>query len=414
MHRPCSPDGMVQLPRPVLFHFRNSDRCRKRVLSQHWYPGKTRTNNWAIPNITGSLVQPIKPTMRICLYGWHKLPHTRISSPVTPPHQTGPTCTQWNLPNHCRRTERLRKPKEGSHRGWGLGCYQRNIGIDNKHSKCNLIPLLKTTGISVATTNPPLHSWWCPIKTRTDYLETSIHAPHHPRGHWPRLPYTDGISKGKQENSIHIQCISPGHCTLEYILRKDEDTPDKFRRDSPAAPNGSSIHKCVRTKGGGVWLYPNHNGSNFVWYMEWPADIQENLVSFDNPTGGIPNQDLELAALVPQEATFSEVCKKSAWQAHLTCSDNTLTVTWTFMEVATINPVVANLLRIRSIVNTNVALTPTVFYRPGNLDTMAYDASHRFDLPHTKFLSLFSRKYHPQQSPSSWISYHLNHSTTWF
>ena len=41
--------------------------------------------------------------------------------------------------------------------------------------------------------------------------------------------------------------------------------------------------------GEGVWLDPNPNGSNFVWRLEWPADIQENLISFDNPTGGIPN-----------------------------------------------------------------------------------------------------------------------------
>ena len=72
-------------------------------------------------------------------------------------------------------------------------------------------------------------------------------------------------------------------------------------------------------------------------------------------------------------------------------------------EVITTNLVVANLLRICSIVNTNMALTPTLFYHPGPLNTMVDDVSHHFDLPHTQFLSIFSHKYHLQQSTSSYM-----------
>ena len=98
----------------------------------------------------------------------------------------------------------------------------------------------------------------------------------------------------------------------------------------------------------------------------------------------------------------SQKCARSQHDApSLTNSDNTPTVAWTFKEVATINPVVADLLRICSIVNTNVALTHTVFYHPDPLNTMVNDTSRHVDLPHTQFLSIFSRKYHPQQSASS-------------
>ena len=158
------------------------------------------------------------------------------------------------------------------------------------------------------------------------------------------------------------------------------------------------------TGGGGVWLDPNADGIHHVWRLQWPADIKADLVSFANPSGRITNSDLELAALVLHEATFPTICNSTAWRAPLTGSDNTPTVAWTFKEVATINPVVANLLRIRSIVNSNSSITPVVFYHPGHLNTMADDASRLFQLTNQSFLSFFSRKYNPMQSPSSWTT----------
>ena len=157
---------------------------------------------------------------------------------------------------------------------------------------------------------------------------------------------------------------------------------------------------------GGVWINPNADGHNFVWRFEWPADIVSDLVSWDNPRGRITNSDLELAALVLQEAVFPLICPNWAWHAPVTGSDNTPTVSWTFKEAATINPVVADLLRIRSIINRNATITPSVCYHPGVDNTMADDASRKFTLCSNSFMSFFNRKYHPQQSPCSWTLCH--------
>ena len=70
--------------------------------------------------------------------------------------------------------------------------------------------------------------------------------------------------------------------------------------------------------GGGVWLDPNVDSIHHVWRLQWPPDIQTDLVSFDNPKGQITNSYLELVALVLHKATFSTVCKSSAWRAPLT------------------------------------------------------------------------------------------------
>ena len=75
------------------------------------------------------------------------------------------------------------------------------------------------------------------------------------------------------------------------------------------------------------------------------------LVSTDNPHGWITNSDLELAALVIQEVTFPFVSANPEWQAPFNRSNNTPTVSWTFWEASTVNLVVANLFRLRSLVN---------------------------------------------------------------
>ena len=57
---------------------------------------------------------------------------------------------------------------------------------------------------------------------------------------------------------------------------------------------------------GGVWLDPARTGRNLVWQHPWPPDIISSLVSLTNCQGTITNSDLELAALVLQEATLLE------------------------------------------------------------------------------------------------------------
>ena len=161
-----------------------------------------------------------------------------------------------------------------------------------------------------------------------------------------------------------------------------------------------------------MWLDPNGDDMHFVWRLQWPPDIQTDLISLDNPKGWITNSDLELAALVLHKDTFPDICGSSNWRAPLTGSNNTPTVSWTSKEASTINPVVANLIRIRSIVNTNSAITPAIFYHPGHLNTMADDASRLFHFPNPTFLSFFSNKYHPEQSPSPWAICHPHSAVT--
>ena len=57
---------------------------------------------------------------------------------------------------------------------------------------------------------------------------------------------------------------------------------------------------------GGLWLNPARTSQNLVWRLPWLPNIVANLVSSTNPQVTITNSDLELAALVLQEATLLE------------------------------------------------------------------------------------------------------------
>ena len=90
----------------------------------------------------------------------------------------------------------------------------------------------------------------------------------------------------------------------------------------------------------------------------------------------------------------------------MTGSENTPTVSWCFREASTVNPIVADLLCVRAEMNSGALLISSVFYHPGPLNTMAYNASCRFDLPGNKFLSFFRSKYCPSQSAGLWTLCH--------
>ena len=116
---------------------------------------------------------------------------------------------------------------------------------------------------------------------------------------------------------------------------------------------------------GRVWLNPSGLGTSIVWRHPWPPDIIKEIISDRNPYGTLRNSDLKLNALVLHEATLLETCPEAMMAAPQSGSDNTPTVSWSTQEASTINPVVADLLCIRTLHSCQFFLNPSVFYHPG-------------------------------------------------
>ena len=154
---------------------------------------------------------------------------------------------------------------------------------------------------------------------------------------------------------------------------------------------------------GGVWIKPNEYGTNFFWQLKWPTNI---ICHFSNLGGTIINSDLELSALVLQEAFFRSISAYPEWKTPISDSDNTPTVAWYLRKASTINLFVADLLIISYAHNIMHILTLSVFYRSRPLKTMTNDSFRHFDFSTNFFFAFFCSKYSPQ-SPSSWTMCHL-------
>ena len=98
-----------------------------------------------------------------------------------------------------------------------------------------------------------------------------------------------------------------------------------------------------------MWLDPSCSGKDLVWRHPWLADIIVNLVSFKNREGTITNSNLELADLVLHEFNLLVTVPDARLAAPRSGSDNPSTVSWIMKEALTINPVVSDLLCIRTL-----------------------------------------------------------------
>ena len=83
------------------------------------------------------------------------------------------------------------------------------------------------------------------------------------------------------------------------LLRESTREPTHVQELVPGLP--ALIRHCNACKsgaGGGVWHSGTEELDPVVWRLEWPADVQENLVTDQNPTGTISVSDLEMAGLL--------------------------------------------------------------------------------------------------------------------
>jgi len=81
---------------------------------------------------------------------------------------------------------------------------------------------------------------------------------------------------------------------------------------------------------GGVWFGSGTALLASVWRIQWPQDITSDVVSYANPNGRLTNSDLEMAAVVLQQAVLeARLGSAIAGTQAAIGSDNTPAVAWT-------------------------------------------------------------------------------------
>ena len=110
-----------------------------------------------------------------------------------------------------------------------------------------------------------------------------------------------------------------------------------------------------------MWLNPSKSSRNLVWRHPWPLDIITDLILSTNLKGNLTNSNLELAAIVLHEDTLLAEVPAARMAVLRSGLDNLPTISWRTHEASTINLVVANLLRIRTLYSRKFFLNPSFF-----------------------------------------------------
>lgn len=208
----------------------------------------------------------------------------------------------------------------------------------------------------------------------------------------------------RHENAGRIRLSSALHEFLADIRLLVDDLaarPTRMREIVPTDPSNVGATDAAGPGMGGVFFTPptptTPAAQPFLWRSPFPLHIQQDLVSFQNPTGSITNSDLELAGTIAQ---LDIVCHHQDVREAtiLTMSDNTPAVAWQGKGSTTTTKAPAYLLRLQALHQRFHRYHPRFSHIPGLSNAMADDCSRLWHLSDTELLNHFNLHY-PQSLP---------------
>lgn len=152
---------------------------------------------------------------------------------------------------------------------------------------------------------------------------------------------------------------------------------------------------------GGVWFLDNNEA--VVWRSPYPKEVQERVVSFDNPKGTLTNSDLELEGTILHQHVIGKLAKVQGETTYTGC-DNSPAVAWRTKGSSTTAKARAHLLRIAAAQTRYQQALHRIGHLAGIHNQMSDDASRLWELNDKEFLTYFNSTY-PQKN--SWRLYQL-------
>jgi len=113
----------------------------------------------------------------------------------------------------------------------------------------------------------------------------------------------------------------------------------------PALADFGGYCDVSQTGAGGIWFGLSKKLPPIVWRVEFPLEVQQQMIMHDNPRGSILNSDLDMMGLLLHWIVL-ELCTDLT-HAHVVCwCDNTPTVTWASKLLSTKATIAVQLLQI--------------------------------------------------------------------
>ena len=209
------------------------------------------------------------------------------------------------------------------------------------------------------------------------------------------------------------------HQLLDFLWLAESvsERPTHLAEVVPTPPSYLGTVDAAKEGMGGVWFpplrpkpleiqYPRKHQLQgpILWRARFPKQVQDLLVSQDNPRGSITNSDLELAGAVAHDDVLATSAPRIAHASTCSFSDNTPAVSWKTKGSTTTTGPAAYILQISALHKRHHRYQNQLSYLPGPLNLMADDCSRLWNLTDSQLLTYFNSRY-PQST--SWTMRHL-------
>jgi len=202
---------------------------------------------------------------------------------------------------------------------------------------------------------------------------------------------------------------------IRTILRTSTAHPTECKDLVAAWPDYIGIVDASSHGVGGVVLGERSGLPPTVFRLQWPREISNALVSFDNPKGSLTNSDLEMAGMLLLWLCLEGVAPNLAHKHVALLSDNSPSVSWATKMASKKSRVAAQLVRalaLRLNITRSCPITP--IHIPGIENALTDIPSRSFgSVPewhcksHTDLLTLFNSKF-PLPHQASWTVFQFD------
>ena len=196
------------------------------------------------------------------------------------------------------------------------------------------------------------------------------------------------------------------------VVRHLASCPTPVRLLVSDYPNLIQYTDACKLGAGGVVVPGMDPFYYYVWQVEWPKDIRDKLVSWNNPKGTLTINDLELAGLLLGWLVIEYICGDLRFKHIGSFCDNTSAVAWSLKGHTSTSIVAGRLLRflaLRQRIRQTSSLLPMNI--AGKDNAMADIPSRAFkngDYFHAQqHLTTYFNTHFPLPQPNSWIEYRL-------
>ena len=217
------------------------------------------------------------------------------------------------------------------------------------------------------------------------------------------IPGSSGLFSALQ---LALSRSSDGRIRITRALRHHIDTFKELAADLSSRPTHLAeivpeeptlLGTTDAAKAGMGGTYFDSHGDAFLWRFPFPQDIQDSLVSSDNPSGVITNSDLEHAGLLAQTAVMVEN-HDLRYATIANGGDNTPSLSRMLKGSVSSETVPAYLCDYSCLLQRQHRYCQVNFYLPGPANVMADDASRLQHLTDDSLLAHFNQHY-PQPRP---------------